>query len=234
MKIVAIIPARSGSKSIKNKNIRKINGKPLLTYSIETGLESSLIDRVIVSTDSKVYQRIARLYGAEVPFLRPDEFSGDYATDLQVFKHALDWFSENEQYTPDICVHLRPTYPVRNVNDLDTMIKILIENTNLDSVRSISVSQETPYKMWYRDKEGLIKPVINSEIREAYNEPRQSLPVIYIQNASIDVIRAKTIIDRNSMSGDNIYGYLMDHNWDIDQIKQLKDARHKIRYDGKN
>lgn len=228
MYILALIPARSGSKSIRNKNIRKINGKPLLAYSIEHALESSHINKVLVSTDSLKYGNIARKYGAESPFTRPADISGDLSTDLQVFEHALEWLRINESYIPDILVHLRPTCPIRNVSDIDNMIEILINDLTIDSVRSVALAPETPFKMWFRNDSGLIMPVIKSTIKEAYNQPRQSLPAAFLQNASVDVIRTNTITEKHSMTGDRIYGYVMDHNWDIDYISQLRIARKKL------
>ena len=138
--ILAIIPARSGSKSVPNKNIREICGKPMLAYSIEHALSSKYINRVILSTDSLEYKKIGLKYGAEVPFLRPFEYATDDATDFDVFNHALSYLKEKEGYIPDIVVQLRPTYPIRNVVDIDNMIKILINNLDIDSVKEITDS----------------------------------------------------------------------------------------------
>lgn len=118
--ILAVIPARSGSKSVKDKNIRIMNGKPLLAHSIGHALQSELVNRVMVSTDSPLYQRIAQEYEAEAPFLRPAEISGDTSLDIEVFEHALRWLADNEGYRPDLCVHLRPTHPVRDPRDIDS------------------------------------------------------------------------------------------------------------------
>ena len=106
MNILAVIPARSGSKSVKNKNIRLIDGKPMLAYSIEHALKSRLINRVILSTDSEKYAEIGRQFGAEVPFIRPAEFATDTSLDIDVFRHALLWLKENENYEADIVVQL--------------------------------------------------------------------------------------------------------------------------------
>jgi CMP-N,N'-diacetyllegionaminic acid synthase len=225
MNILAIIPARSGSKTIRDKNIRIINGKPLLAYSIEHALHSSFVTRVIVSTDKANYSVIAKKYGAEVPFIRPANISDDNSTDLEVFSHALSWLLKNECYSPDICVHLRPTYPIRDPRDIDSMIEILINNPKIDSVRSIVISPETPFKMWFLNNDGILQPIIECKIPEAYNRPRQILPVTYLQNACIDIVRTSTITTKHSMTGDLIYGYVMEHNWDIDQIEQLRRAR---------
>ena len=154
--VIAIIPARSGSKSIKDKNIMSIGGKPLIAHSIEHAKQSKLIDRIIVTTDSEYYAEISRQYGAETPFIRPEEIAGDESTDLEVFTHALNFLKEKEGTLPDICVHLRPTCPIRNVEDIDQMIKILIGNQEIDSVRSLSEAPETPYKMWKLNEKGQI------------------------------------------------------------------------------
>ena len=161
MKILAIIPARSGSKSIPHKNIRSLSGKPLLAYSIEHAIKSEMINRVIVSTDSEQYAEIARSFGAETPFLRPKEISEDNSNDRDFFIHALTWFKENENYVPDICVHLRPTHPVRKIQDIDEMIKLLISNPDADSVRSVVRNDTyTPYKMWFLKKDNELKPLM--------------------------------------------------------------------------
>jgi CMP-N-acetylneuraminic acid synthetase len=212
--IVAIIPARSGSKSVIDKNIRTINNKPLLAYSIEQARQSRYINRVIISTDSEKYRSIAMSYGAEAPFLRPAELSQDSSLDIDLFKHAYLWLKENEGYTTDIFVHLRPTHPIRDVKDIDKMICLLVNDKDADSIRSVSRTNETPYKMWF-SKNSILSPVL-SDIHEAYNMPRQSLPIAYSQNACIDVIKAKTIMKKNSMTGDKILGYEMSYNFDID------------------
>ena len=216
--VIAIIPARSGSKSVQDKNIRLMNGKPLIAYSIEQALASPEIDRVIVSTDSPVYKAIAEEYGAEVPFLRPAKYAQDDTLDLDVFRHALHWLKENENYDVGTCVHLRPTHPIREVSDIDTMITILADNPNFDSVRSVSPAKQTPYKMWRfaTPDSRKMDPILGGDMPEAYNAPRQSLPQIYMQNACIDVVRSKTILEKNSMSGDYIAGYRMKYDFDID------------------
>jgi len=198
-----------------------IKGKPLLAHSIEHAKETTLVDRIIVSTDSEYYAEVAKSFGAEAPFLRPSEIAEDLSTDFDVFSHALTWLKDNEGYEADIIVHLRPTTPIRNPLDIDKMIEKLINNQEYDSVRSVSESPETPYKMWFMEGDQL-KPVIESpKIKDAYNQPRQFLPKTYLQNASIDVCWAKTITTKKSMTGDKIMGYLMTGNHDIDLKSDL-------------
>ncbi len=235
MEILALIPARSGSKSVPDKNIRMIAGKPMLAWSIGHALGAGHITRVIVSTDSEEYAEIARKYGAEVPFIRPAEYATDTALDIDVFRHALKWLDENEGYRPDIIVQLRPTYPKRRVSDIEAMITMLIDHPEADSVRSVAPATEIPYKMWIQKPDvqtgsiengdmGQIAPIVK-DLPECYNMPRQELPTSYYQNACIDVMRWSTIMEKNSMTGDVMLGYLMDENYDIDTEEELEKAR---------
>lgn len=228
MNIIAVIPARSGSKSVRDKNIRLINGKPMLAYSIEHAKASKYINRIIVSTDSEKYAHIAREYGAEVPFMRPAEYATDTALDYEVFKHCLMYLKEQESYEADIVVQLRPTYPIRSIKDIDNMIEMLIQHKEADSVRSIAPAKEIPYKMWHKQGDGTITPIMH-EIPECYNMPRQELPKVYYQNACIDVFRGSVVLDKHSMSGERILGYEMSHNYDIDTEEEFIKAEEFIR-----
>lgn len=229
--ILALIPARSGSKSVPHKNIRLINGKPMMAYSIEHARDSKYINRIIVSTDSEKYAEIAKEYGAEVPFLRPAEYAGDDSTDLEVFTHCLKTLRETEGYETDIVVQLRPTYPIRRVSDIDNMIEILLNSADITSVRSIAPAREIPYKMWKMEEDGKIKPLM-TEIPECYNMPRQRLPKVYYQNACIDVVRGWVIEKEQSMNGKNIYGYVMEDNFDIDTEDEFRKAQEYLNISG--
>lgn len=266
MEVLALIPARSGSKSVPDKNIREIAGKPMLAWSVEHALLSRLVNRVILSTDSEQYAAIGRAYGAETPFLRPAQYATDTALDIDVFRHALQWLAAHEDYHPDIVVQLRPTYPKRNPADIDNMIEMLAADPEADSVRSIALATEVPYKMWLaadpdsantpaaaagpdsgyaaagRDSAkaarsgsgiamGPLKPLI-TDIFECYNMPRQELPRVYYQNACIDVMRASTVLEKNSMTGSRILGYLMNENFDIDTEVELARAARTLEQSG--
>lgn len=195
----------------------------MLAYSIEHAKKSKYINRIILSTDSEAYAEIGEKYGAEIPFIRPAEFATDTALDVDVFYHALNFLKSNENYVPDIVVQLRPTYPIRNVEDIDDMIELILNNKNIDSVRSISPAKEIPYKMWTKNDSGLLSPVCK-DIPECYNMPRQNLPTVYYQNACIDVVRSNVILEQKSMSGKNIAGYIMKDNFDIDTEEDFKIA----------
>ena len=134
--VLAIIPARGGSKSIPRKNIRTFAGYPLIAYSIAAGLEAESISRVIVSTDDEEIAEIAKNYGAEIPFIRPEGLSRDDTPDLPVFQHALEWLKSNENYQPQIVVQLRPTSPFRRKEHINQAVWCLVERPEADSVRT--------------------------------------------------------------------------------------------------
>jgi CMP-N-acetylneuraminic acid synthetase len=202
--VLGIIPARGGSKSIPRKNIRAFAGYPLITYSIAAGLAAQTITRLILSTDDEEIAAIARRYGAETPFLRPAEISGDNIADLPVFQHALEWLGENEGYTPEMIVQLRPTSPLRRVWHIDQAVERLLEHPEADSVRTVCVPFQNPFKMWQINPDGLMQPLIRTEYREAYNMPRQLLPDVYWQTGYVDAAWSDTILEKQSMTGDNI------------------------------
>jgi CMP-N,N'-diacetyllegionaminic acid synthase len=224
MEVLAIVPARSGSKGIKHKNLQLWRGRPLLEHAINHARGAKSINRVLVSTDSADYATLARTCGADVPFLRPAELAGDLSTDLQVFQHALAWLADRESYRPDICVHLRPTYPSRDPAMVDQLICLLIANQTLDSVRTVVAAVENPFKMWFRSAEGLLSPALTGERHESYNLPRQLLPLTYWQNGCVDVVRTSVILEQNSITGRSIYGYVMSpkERLDIDTSEDLE------------
>lgn len=216
--VLAVIPARGGSKGIPRKNIRDFAGYPLIAYSIAAGLQSRYVTRTIVSTDDEEIAAVARQCGAETPFLRPAEFSQDNTVDLPVFKHALEWLASNENYHPDVLVQLRPTSPVRPRNCVDNAIQILLDHPEADSVRGVVSAGQNPYKMWQIEQlSGQMRPLIGVEgIHEAYNAPRQVLPDVYWQTGHIDAIRPWAILKKNSMSGDVIMPLVIDARYTID------------------
>ena len=144
--VLAIIPARGGSKSIPRKNIKLFASHPLLSYSIAAGVQAELVNRVIVSTDDEQIATVARQSGAEVPFIRPVELAQDNTPDLPVFKHALNWLQEEQSYTPDVVVQLRPTSPIRPRGCVDRAIKLLLIALPTSPDGKISLSGQNPYK----------------------------------------------------------------------------------------
>ncbi len=219
---IAIIPARGGSKGIPRKNIIDLGGKPLIAYSIATSLACAEIERTIVSTDDEDIAAVARQYGAEVPFLRPAELAADDTVDYPVFRHVLNWLSENENYTPDLVVHLRPTSPFRQDSLIVRALTKLNQHPDADCLRTINEAPVTPYKLWQKDGDYMV-PFAKLEGVESYNMPRQDLPVVYWHNGVLDVIRTRTILEQGSISGAKIIHLEMaaDDVVDIDSRQDL-------------
>jgi N-acylneuraminate cytidylyltransferase len=224
LEVLAVIPARGGSKGIPRKNIKDFAGYPLIAYSIAAATQSKLVTRTIVSTDDEEIAAVARQYGAETPFLRPAEFAQDNTTDLPVFQHVLSWLKENEGYVPDVVVQLRPTSPVRPLACVDDAVNMLLSHPDADSVRGVVEADQCPYKMWLIDStNGTMNPLLGVEgIPEAYNAPRQKLPKAYWQIGHIDAIRPRAIVEQNSMSGKVIMPLIMDPRFTVD-LDNLRD-----------
>jgi N-acylneuraminate cytidylyltransferase len=208
--VLALIPARGGSKSVPRKNIRPLAGKPLIVHSIEQALRASRVTRVVVSTDDSEIAEIARAAGAEVPFLRPAELAQDDTPDVPVFAHALGWLEAHASYVPDAVVHLRPTEPVRRVETIDRAIATFLARPDVDSLRSVTLAKQTPFKMWLVTSDACLEPVMTLPgCAEPYNMPRQSLPLVYWQDGYIDVTRP-AVIKTGSMTGSRILGFVID------------------------
>jgi N-acylneuraminate cytidylyltransferase len=219
VEILAIIPARSGSKGIPRKNIRPFAAYPLIAWSIAAARQSELVTRTIVSTDDAEIAGVARSFGAETPFLRPAEFAQDQTTDLPVFEHALQWLVENENYHPGVVVQLRPTSPIRPPGLVDSAIRNLLAYPDADSVRGVISAGQDPHKMWRMPggEHAPMKNLLDVEgIAEPYNAPRQVLPPIYWQTGHIDAIRTSTILEKKSMSGRKIYPLVIDSRYTVD------------------
>lgn len=216
--VLALIPARGGSKSIPHKNIRLLAGEPLIAYSIAAAKSADTVSRIIVSTDSQEIAELSRNYGAEVPFIRPADAARDDTPDLPVFSHALGWLSEHEGYQPDIVVQLRPTSPFRRVAQIDDAVTLLLEHPDADAVRTVCVPFQNPYKMWRITDDGSMVPLIDTGFDEPYNLPRQALPDVYWQTGYVDATWSRTILKKNSMTGERILPLVIDpDDWiDID------------------
>jgi N-acylneuraminate cytidylyltransferase len=222
--ILALIPARGGSKGIPRKNIRSFAGYPLIAWSIAAAQQAACVTRTIVSTDDEEIAKVARQYGAETPFLRPAELAQDQTTDLPVFEHALEWLEANEEYRPKVVVQLRPTSPVRPRDCVDGAVKILLEHADADCVRGVVPAGQNPHKMWrFKGADQPMKPLLEVDgIPEPYNAPRQVLPPVYWQTGHIDAIRVSTIKHKHSLTGDVIYPLMIDPRYTVD-IDNLSD-----------
>ncbi len=230
MIIYSLITARSGSKGIKDKNIINYNGFPLIYHSIKISNDCSYINKTFVSTDSEQYSTICKNYGAEVPFIRPANLAQDLSTDYEVFDHFINYLKNNNEILPDIILHLRPTYPNRNLDFLNKCIETYIKNfNNYDCLRTVCKFDKNPQKMYYIENNNLI-PYFKTynNIKEPYNMPRQIFDQSYIHNGCIDLIKTNTLINLKSMTGNNIYPIIMNEIDDIDSLDDLKKSEKNL------
>lgn len=218
MNIYTIIPARGGSKSIPLKNVKLLNGRPLIEYSIQYSLACSLVNHTIVSTDSPEIAAIAKACGAEVPFLRPEFLAQDLTPDFPVFEHALKTLENLSNEKIDLIILLRPTSPLRPPQLIEKGIQLMKDFPTANSIRTIAKSSEHPYRQWKLNSDFMVG--YETEIHESYNIPRQELPPVYFQTGDLEIVRRETLLN-GSISGKNILPLiiLQDEMVDIDDMK---------------
>jgi N-acylneuraminate cytidylyltransferase len=216
--VVALIPARSGSKGVRDKNIRDLGGYPLIAWSIIACSKCSKIDRIIVSTDSLEYATLAKSFGAEVPFIRPKEYSSDTSSDYDFVKHALDFLIEGGD-APSLIVHIRPTTPFRDPTLVDSAIDYFNENVSnsLTSLRSIHEMSESAYKCVEMNPKGILSPLTSLDTdMEKINSARQQFPSTYIANGYVDILNTDFILKSGYIHGNHVYGFLTPEVIEID------------------
>ena len=231
MKSVAFIPARSGSKRIPDKNIKPLNGHALIGYTIQSALESGKFDAVICVTDSELYADIAKYYGAEVPFLRPEGISGDTSPDID----WLDWVINNLSLMGrdfDVFSILRPTSPFRKPETINRAWDLFMINPMTDSVRAIEKCKQHPGKMWVKNGP-LISPIMPFSIAETpwHSSQYAALPEIFVQNASLEISWVKNVKIKKSISGEIITPFFTDNfeGFDLNNIEDWILAEYFIR-----
>jgi N-acylneuraminate cytidylyltransferase len=207
---LGVIPARGGSKRVPRKNLYPLGGRPLIAHSILAAREAAELDRVIVSTDDREIAEVARECGAEVPFLRPPEISVDQTPDLPVFQHALGWLAEQEDYRPELVIHLRPTQPFRPSGMIDQVIRLL-RQSGADCVKSLAPVSQHPHKMWKLDAAGKPIPYQDTPLwRELGPDcAGQFLEKVYWSAGLVDGIRSETIL-AGSTIGTRIEPFFVD------------------------
>ena len=206
LKVLGVVGARSGSRSIPHKNIKPLLGKPLLAWIIEAAKRSQYITRVVLSTDSPEYAEIGRKYGAETPFLRPKELAEDHVPDFDYLYHAASWLKENENWQADVILRLPPTTPLCRPEHIDGCVQLLMDDPRADSSRTIVKASKHPYKLWRIAETGYIEPFLSEEftgLKDAHNLPRQSLPGAY-QHVDVIALRWKTLVEDKSMAGGKV------------------------------
>jgi N-acylneuraminate cytidylyltransferase len=222
-RVVAVVPARGGSKGLPRKNLRPLAGHPLIAWSIAAGRAASSVDALLVSTDDEEIADVACAFGAEVPFLRPAELARDSTPDLPVFEHALLWMERERGWRPELVVQLRPTSPFRPVGLVDEAVALLDAHLEAESLRAVTPPSQTPFKMW-RLGGTTLEPLLGSLEEELFNAPRQRLPPVFWQTGHIDVVRRATILEGGSMTGRRILPLVVDPRYalDIDTLEQLE------------
>ena len=219
-KVFAIIPARSGSKGVKDKNIKSLHEHSLLEWSINAAKRSQLIDRVFISTDSFEYAQIGKEHGAEVPFLRPDSISGDTSSDLDFTIHAIEEFHKMD-LEPDYLVHIRPTTPIRDPDIIDAAISLFQNNKQFNSLRSVHKMAESSYKT-LEIQDGYLTPLaLFGETETDSNAPRQSFPDTYQANGYVDVLDTKFIMEYQEIHGKKILPFITDTAYEVDSIEDF-------------
>lgn len=225
-RILALIPARGGSKGIKDKNIIELFGKPLIAYSIDAAKNSKYIDGILVSTDSEKIAEVSKKYGASVPFLRPYELATDTATTLDVVLHAINYVNKEEKKY-DTLILLQPTAPLRKTEDIDSAIEkfFLFDEKSLVSVSEVD---DNPILIRMIDDNERLKPLINQNSTCR----RQDMPVYYRINGCI-YINNIADLDENTSFNDNEISYIMskEHSVDIDEYRDLCVAEYYLKRD---
>ena len=226
--VVAIIPARSGSKSLVDKNIKHLSGHPLIAYSIAAAKLSKKIDRVIVSTDSQKYTEIAKQYGAEVPFIRPDKISIDTAIDRDFLIHAMNWFKENESSVPEYWVHLRPTTPLRSIEIIDNAINEIMQDNNATSLRSGHKAPESPLK-WFVKSNYYFRGLVDGE---DYNLPKEAFEQVYIPDGFVDVVKSSFVMNNKEIHGDRMIGFESPVCTEVDSVEEFEYIQYQLDKNG--
>lgn len=223
-KICIIIPARSGSKGIKNKNIALLNKKPLIAHSIISAKKTG-IKNIIVSTDSLKYKKIAEKYGAKVPFLRPKKISSSTSLDDEYLKHCYQWFVK-KSINIELFIILRPTTPFRRHGVITKALNVF-KKKKLNFLRSAHKASESPMKWFKVDKKGFFKPLVGKTNNT--NQIRQKFEQVYIPNGYVDIIKTKNF-DKKNIYGKKMYVFEISPTLEIDNKHDLKLIRNIKNY----
>ena len=205
---VAFIPARSGSKRVTGKNVRPLGGHPMAAYTIAAARESGVFESVIVSTDSEDIADLARRYGAEVPFLRPAAFAGDTSPDIEWLEHIITEL-EKRGRSWDCFSLLRPTSPFRTADTIRRAWSLFTAQEGVDSLRAVEKCAQHPGKMWVVRGQRMF-PLLpfGPETQPWHSTPYQALPLVYVQNASLEIAWTRVVRERRSIAGEVLVRFL--------------------------
>ncbi len=217
--VIALIPARAGSKRVADKNIRPIAGHPAIAYTIEAASQSGIFASVLVSTDSDLYASIARYYGAEVPFLRPVELAGDVSPDIDWVEYTLERLRD-EGRTYDCFSILRPTSPLRQAETIRRAWQEFLSQEGVDSLRAIEKCKQHPGKMWVvRGKRMIPLLPFGTSEQPWHSKQYQSLPEVYEQNASLEIAWTRVVFNDHSIAGNVLMPFFTEgyEGFDVNQ-----------------
>jgi N-acylneuraminate cytidylyltransferase len=230
-RIVGLIPARAGSKRVPKKNVLQLQGHPLLAYTISAALDSGVFEKVIVSTDSDEYAQIALHYGAEVPFLRPNSLAQDSSADIGWVAHALESLALiGDEF--EIFSILRPTSPFRKASTIRRAYEAFSSRTDIDSIRAVELCSQHPGKMWRIKGDHLIPLLsVQPDGLDWFSSPTQSLPEVWVQNASLEIAFSRCVLESESISGNRIAPFKTVFPEGIDINSEFDFARAKMVVD---
>jgi CMP-N,N'-diacetyllegionaminic acid synthase len=222
--VVALIPARGGSKRVPRKNVRLLGGHPLLAYTIAAATESGVFSKIVASTEDEEIASIARHYGAEVPFMRPSELAADTSPDIGWVTHALTTLRERGDGTDCFSI-LRPSNPFRRATTIRRAWEVFTRSTGADSLRAVEKCRQHPGKMWVIEGERM-RPLLSGGPTNPpwHSTPYDSLPPVYVQNASLEIARSSVVFEKRSIAGDEIVPFFTEAYEGLD-INYLQDMR---------
>jgi CMP-N,N'-diacetyllegionaminic acid synthase len=225
---VAFVPARSGSERVPQKNVRRLAGHPLLAYAIETALQSSVFERVVVSTDTEEIADVARWYGADVPFLRPPEYATSTSPDIEWLRFTLEKLSEPY----DLFALIRATNPFRGPEVVRRGLEQLLATPEADSLRAVELVKQHPGKTWVLDESGrIMRPLLDqSHLDVTWHAGQyQALPPVYIQNSALEIAWTRAVDETGTREGrvvapfftQGYEGFNVDDEYDWERAERL-------------
>jgi CMP-N,N'-diacetyllegionaminic acid synthase len=223
--VLAIVPARSGSKGVAGKNVADLGGFPLIAYSVRAGVEASSVDRVVVTTDSQEIADVAVSFGAEAPFLRPPELARDGSLDIDYVRHALESLDER----PEMVLQLRPTTPLRDPARIDEAVATVRSRPDATGLRSVHEIPEPPQKM-LGITDGFLHGLFPQETRPDYfNLPRQAFPPAYQPNGYVDIVLPDTLDGEGGLYGSRVLAFVTDPVTEVDGPEELELLRYQVQ-----
>lgn len=231
-KVIAIVPARGGSKGVPKKNIKNLGGYPLLAYSIIASKLCPEIERVIVSTDSPEIAEIAKFYGGEVPFLRPSQYANDKSPNEDFIIHALDYFKNEEGFEPEIIVQILPTTPFRDPKLISMAISEFYTDSNATSLRAVHALPEPPQKMLQMQDGYLVGFFPNDPRPDYHNLPRQTFPTAYQPNGYVDILKTDFVRKTGALFGPRMKGFITEFVVEVDAQEQFEHLEYILEKKG--